>query len=187
MARTKQTCRPYKPTHREIIVALRAQAAALQRERAVEAARWREAETAPDGTVDLTEELSDSAVVSDDDVVEVAPPAAAAPTTWERAACSDLTNADLSEGDLSEGADLLIADGPSSTHWCDMPHARCDCTRVPPLGTGHDLDACPMCYCSVCEVPSSKCESWAAHCSVVSPAAAAAAAAMAAAAPVIVL
>ena len=31
MARTKQTCRPYKPTHREIIVALRAQAAALQR------------------------------------------------------------------------------------------------------------------------------------------------------------
>ena len=97
MARTKQTCRPYKPTHREIIVALRAQAAALQRERAVEAARWREAEEAPDGTVDLTEELSDSAVVSDDDVVEVAPPAAAAPTTWERAACSDLTNADLSE------------------------------------------------------------------------------------------
>jgi hypothetical protein len=107
--------------------------------------------------------------------------------SWERAACSDLTNADLSEGDLSEGADLLIADGPSSTHWCDMPHARCDCTRVPALGGGHDLDSCPMCYCSVCEVPASKCESWAAHCSVVSPAAAAAAAAMAAAAPVIVL
>ena len=161
MARTKQTCRPYKPTHREIIVALRAQAAALQRERAVEAARWREAEAA-EATVDLTEELelSDS-----DDVVEVAPPAAAAPTSWERAACSDLTNADLSEGDLSEGADLLIADGPSSTHWCDMPHARCDCTRVAPLGTGHDLDACPMCYCSVCEVPARKCSSWAAHCS----------------------
>jgi len=184
MARTKQTCRPYKPTHREIIVALRAQAAALQRERAVEAARWREAEAA-EATVDLTEELELSG--SDDDVVEVAPPAAAAPVSWERAACSDLTNADLSEGDLSEGADLLIADGPSSTHWCDMPHARCDCTRVAPLGTGHDLDACPMCYCSVCEVPASKCESWAAHCSVVSPAAAAAAAAMAAAAPVIVL
>ncbi len=180
MARTKQTCRPYKPTHREIIVALRAQAAALQRERAVEAARWREPE------VDLTEELSDSATVSDDDVVEVAPPAAAAPTTWERAACSDLTNADLSEGDLSEGADLLIADGPSSTHWCDMPHARCDCTRVAPFGTGHDLDACPMCYCSVCEVPSSKCTSWAAHCSIVSDAAAEAAAA-AAAPPIIVL
>ena len=140
-----------------------------------------------DGTVDLTEELSDSAVVSDNDVVEVAPPAAAAPTSWERAACSDLTNADLSEGDLSEGADLLIADGPSRTHWCDMPHARCDCTRVPALGGGHDLDSCPMCYCSVCEVPASKCESWAAHCSVVSPAAAAAAAAMAAAAPIIVL
>ena len=180
MARTKQTCRPYKPTHREIIVALRAQAAALQRERAVEAARWREPE------VDLTEELSDSAAVSDDDVVEVAPPAAAAPTSWERAACSDLTNADLSEGDLSEGADLLIADGPSSTHWCDMPHARCDCTRVAPFGTGHDLDACPMCYCSVCEVPSSKCESWAAHCSIVSDAAAEAAAA-AASPPIIVL
>ena len=180
MARTKQTCRPYKPTHREIIVALRAQAAALQRERAVEAARWREPE------VDLTEELSDSAAVSDDDVVEVAPPAAAAPVSWERAACSDLTNADLSEGDLSEGADLLIADGPSSTHWCDMPHARCDCTRVAPFGTGHDLDACPMCYCSVCEVPSSKCTSWAAHCSIVSDAAAEAAAA-AAAPPIIVL
>ena len=180
MARTKQTCRSYKPTHREIIVALRAQAAALQRERAVEAARWREPE------VDLTEELSDSAAVSDDDVVEVAPPAAAAPVSWERAACSDLTNADLSEGDLSEGADLLIADGPSSTHWCDMPHARCDCTRVAPLGTGHDLDACPMCYCSVCEVPSSKCTSWAAHCSIVSDAAAEAAAA-AAAPPIIVL
>ena len=111
---------------------------------------------------------------SDDDVVEVALPASAAPS-WE------LTN----DADFSDGADLLIADGRGS-HWCDMPHARCDCTRVAPLGTGHDLDACPMCYCSVCEVPARKCSSWAAHCSIVGDAAAEAAAA-AAAPPIIVL
>ena len=80
MARTKQTCRPYKPTHREIIVALRAQAAALQRERAVEAARWREAEAA-EATVDLTEELELSD--SDEDWVEYND-AAEAPVTKPR-------------------------------------------------------------------------------------------------------
>ena len=119
MAHTKHTCRPYKPTHREIIVALRAQAAALQRERAFEAARWREAETAPDGTVDLTEELSDSAAVSDDDVVEVAPPAAAAPVSWERAACSDLTNADLTEAYMA-GAVIKDLKKIDNTDWTDI-------------------------------------------------------------------
>ena len=56
-----------------------------------------------------------------------------------------MMNADLSEGDLLQRfwgfwrllriAGLscfnMIADGPSSTHWSgDVPHARCDCTRV---------------------------------------------------------
>ena len=40
---------------------------------------------------------------------------------------------------LANDPDLLIADGPSSTHWCDMPHARCDCTRVAPLGSTRRL------------------------------------------------
>lgn len=44
-----------------------------------------------------------------------------------------------------------------------LPHMRCHCTEFPFASTNH-RDACPQCYCFVCDAPVAKCVAWHAHC-----------------------
>lgn len=45
----------------------------------------------------------------------------------------------------------------------DFPHGRENCL-VHPWTPGHEQDACPNCFCYVCDDNASKCSEWSSHC-----------------------
>ena len=93
----------------------------------------------------------------EEELAVVAPPPVQAPTA-DRFFKSDKSGVH----DADEDVDVAIVGATGPNALADFPHSRENCVVHP-----HAQDAarhCPNCYCYVCDVLTSKCPAWQAHC-----------------------
>lgn len=63
----------------------------------------------------------------------------------------------------SEGHELsVVATRRGVQALVDLPHMRFQCGKVP-FVRGKKKNTCPLCYCFVCDIEATKCESWVRH------------------------
>lgn len=101
-------------------------------------------------------ETVDLASDDDDECMIIEPPAKDSPAAAAGAAGTTGDDDESSDGEI----EYL---GRSGLNHGDYPHAREHCLEFA-WAEGKHQQFCANCYCYVCEVPSSKCSEWSAHC-----------------------
>ena len=71
------------------------------------------------------------------------------------------SNLDVDESDDDDAIEMIYE---SHNPLINYPHARSDCIQEA-FGVGKDLLHCSNCFCRLCDVPVSSCDSWDQHCS----------------------